>query len=133
MEKEGAVEARWLNGHGVEAFVLEYRLGPKYHFPAPMLDGARAVRYVRSHAAELGIAADKVGVWGFSAGGHLAGYLAAVNDEGEPEGGGSGGAGERSARLCDSLVRPAQYGCIDSEADQFGGADRRASDPGHYQ
>ncbi len=82
MEKEGAAEARWLNGHGVEAFVLEYRLGPKYHFPAPMLDGARAVRYVRSHAEELGIAADKVGVWGFSAGGHLAGYLAAVNDGG---------------------------------------------------
>jgi len=84
MEKEGAAEARWLNEHGVEAFVLEYRLGPKYHFPAPMLDGARAIRYVRSHAAELGIAADKVGVWGFSAGGHLAGYLASVNDAGDP-------------------------------------------------
>lgn len=84
MEKEGAAAARWLNEHGVEAFVLEYRLGPKYHFPAPMLDGARAIRYVRSHAAELGIAADKVGVWGFSAGGHLAGYLASVNDSGNP-------------------------------------------------
>lgn len=84
MEKEGAAEARWLNEHGVEAFVLEYRLGPRYHFPAPMLDGARAIRYVRSHATELGIAADKVGVWGFSAGGHLAGYLASVNDAGDP-------------------------------------------------
>lgn len=84
MEKEGAAEARWLNGHGVEAFVLEYRLGPKYHFPAPMLDGARAIRYVRSHAADLGISAEKVGVWGFSAGGHLAGYLASVNDGGNP-------------------------------------------------
>ena len=41
-----------------------------------MLDGARAVRYVRSHAADFGIAADKIGVWGFSAGGNLAGYLA---------------------------------------------------------
>lgn len=85
MEKEGAAEARWLNDHGVQAFVLEYRLGPKYHFPAPMLDGARAIRYVRSHAAELGIAADRVGVWGFSAGGHLAGYLASVNDAGNPK------------------------------------------------
>lgn len=85
MEKEGAAAARWLNDHGVEAFVLAYRLGPKYHFPAPMLDGARAIRYVRSHASELGISADKVGVWGFSAGGHLAGYLASVNDAGNPQ------------------------------------------------
>ena len=83
MQKEGAAEAEWLAQRGVVAFVLEYRLGPRYHFPAPMLDGARAVRYVRSHAAELGVSADRVGVWGFSAGGHLAGYLATVNDGGE--------------------------------------------------
>ncbi|NYF53013.1 alpha/beta hydrolase [Tunturiibacter gelidoferens] len=82
IEKEGGEEARWLNAHGVTAFVLEYRLGPRYHFPSPMLDGARAMRYVRSHAAELGVAKDKIGLWGFSAGGHLAGYLAAVNDNG---------------------------------------------------
>jgi acetyl esterase/lipase len=83
IEKEGAAEARWLNAHGVSAFVLEYRLGPRYRFPAPMLDGARAVRYVRSHAKELDVAANKIGLWGFSAGGHLAGYLAAVHDKGE--------------------------------------------------
>jgi acetyl esterase/lipase len=83
MEKEGAVEARWLNAHGVTAFVLEYRLGPRYRFPAPMQDGARAVRYVRSHAKELDVAPNKIGLWGFSAGGHLAGYLAAVHDSGE--------------------------------------------------
>lgn len=82
-EKEGGAEARWLNEHGVTAFVLEYRLGPRYQFPAPMLDGARAVRYVRSHATELDVAANKIGLWGFSAGGHLAGYLAAVHDAGE--------------------------------------------------
>ncbi len=82
IEKEGGEEARWLNAHGVTAFVLEYRLGPRYHFPSPMLDGARAMRYVRSHAAELGVARDKIGLWGFSAGGHLASYLAAVNDNG---------------------------------------------------
>jgi acetyl esterase/lipase len=76
MEKEGAVEAKWLAAHGVAAFVLQYRLAPWYKYPAPMLDGARAVRYVRSHAAEFGIDPNKVGVWGFSAGGHLAGYLA---------------------------------------------------------
>ena len=76
MEKEGAVEAKWLAARGVAAFVLQYRLAPEYHFPAPMLDGARAVRYVRSHAAEYGIDPVKIGVWGFSAGGHLAGFLA---------------------------------------------------------
>lgn len=83
VEKEGSVEAHWLNAHGVTAFVLEYRLGPRYHFPSPMLDGARAVRYVRSHAAEFEVAKDRIGLWGFSAGGHLAGYLAAVHDDGE--------------------------------------------------
>ena len=83
MEKEGAVEARWLSAHGVTSFVLEYRLGQRYQFPAPMLDGARAIRYVRSHADELGVARDRIGVWGFSAGGHLAGYLAAIHDKGD--------------------------------------------------
>ena len=76
MEKEGAVEAKWLAAHGVTAFVLQYRLSPWYMYPAPMLDGARAVRYVRSHSAEFGLDQNKIGVWGFSAGGHLAGYLA---------------------------------------------------------
>jgi acetyl esterase/lipase len=76
MEKEGAVEAKWLAAHGVAAFVLQYRLGPWYRYPVPMMDGARAVRYVRSHAAEFAIEPNKIGVWGFSAGGNLAGYLA---------------------------------------------------------
>lgn len=76
MEKEGAVEGKWLAARGVAAFVLQYRLAPEYHYPAPMLDGARAVRYVRSHTGEFGIDPNKIGVWGFSAGGHLAGYLA---------------------------------------------------------
>jgi acetyl esterase/lipase len=82
MEKEGGAEARWLSAHGVTAFVLEYRLGQRYSYPTPMLDGARAVRYVRSHAEEFGVMKDKVGVWGFSAGGHLAGYLATIHDQG---------------------------------------------------
>jgi acetyl esterase/lipase len=76
MEKEGAVEGKWLAAHGVSAFVLQYRLAPWYKYPVPMLDGSRAVRYVRSHAADFGIDPNKIGVWGFSAGGHLAGYLA---------------------------------------------------------
>jgi acetyl esterase/lipase len=95
IEKEGGAEARWLNEHGVTAFVLEYRLGPRYHFPLPMLDGARAVRYVRSHATELGVAKDRIGLWGFSAGGHLAGYLASVHD------GGAAGASDPIERVSD--------------------------------
>ena len=81
MEKEGAAEAKWLAAHGVAAFVLQYRLSPAYRFPVPMLDGARAVRWVRSHAAEFGVAPEKIGVWGFSAGGHMAGYLATAPEE----------------------------------------------------
>ncbi len=85
MEKEGGVEARWLAAHGIAAFVLQYRLAPWYRYPVPMMDGARAVRYVRSHAAEFGVEQNKVGVWGFSAGGNLAGYLATEPFERERE------------------------------------------------
>ena len=85
MEKEGAATAQWLNEHGVTAFVLQYRLGPAYGYPAPILDGARAIRWVRSKAAELEIDKGRVGIWGFSAGGNLAGNLETVNDDGDPK------------------------------------------------
>jgi acetyl esterase/lipase len=84
MEKEGAVEARWLNAHGVSAYVLQYRLSPKYMYPWAMVDGLRAVRFVRAHAQEWKVRPDAIGVWGFSAGGHLAGYLATAAPHGEP-------------------------------------------------
>jgi acetyl esterase/lipase len=84
MEQEGAYEARWLAAHGVSAFVLEYRLSPAYAYPAQMLDASRAMRYVRSHAGELGIRPDAIGIWGFSAGGHLSGYMATVHKAGDP-------------------------------------------------
>jgi acetyl esterase/lipase len=83
MEQEGAYEARWLAAHGVAAFVLEYRLSPAYVFPAPMLDASRAIRYVRAHAAELGVKPDAIGVWGFSAGGHLSSYMATIHKPGD--------------------------------------------------
>ncbi len=72
IDKEGTQVAQWLNARGVAAFVLTYRYGPKYHHPIPLLDAQRAIRYVRSHAAEDGIDPDHIGIWGFSAGGHLA-------------------------------------------------------------
>jgi acetyl esterase/lipase len=72
MDHEGAQVATWLNSLGITAFVLKYRLGPKYHHPAEMSDVQKALRTVRARAAEYGVAADKIGVLGFSAGGHLA-------------------------------------------------------------
>jgi acetyl esterase/lipase len=69
--KEGENVALWLNSQGVAAFVLTYRLGPKYHHPIEIGDAQRAIRMVRANAAEYGIATDHVGMWGFSAGGHL--------------------------------------------------------------
>ena len=84
MEQEGAAEARWLVAHGISAFVLEYRLAPAYAYPAPMLDASRAISYVRSHAAELGVNPGQIGVWGFSAGGHLSAYMATTHKPGDP-------------------------------------------------
>ena len=72
MNHEGRQIANWLNSYGIAAFVLKYRLGPRYHHPVEMGDAQRAVRMVRSRATEFGIAPDRVGAWGFSAGGHLA-------------------------------------------------------------
>jgi acetyl esterase/lipase len=71
MEKEGSAIAHWLNDRGVAAFVLRYRLGPRYHHPVELGDAQRAIRLVRTHAAEYGISEDHIGMWGFSAGGHL--------------------------------------------------------------
>jgi len=81
---EGRQVANWFNALGVTAFVLQYRVGPRYHHPVEMEDGLRAVRLVRAHAAELGIRADRVGFMGFSAGGHLASTVATRSDTGNP-------------------------------------------------
>jgi acetyl esterase/lipase len=72
VDHEGVQIAAWLNSYGITAFVLRYRLGPKYHYPVELEDAQRAVRWARSHAADYGIDAHRIGVWGFSAGGHLA-------------------------------------------------------------
>jgi acetyl esterase/lipase len=76
MDHEGTQIATWLNNLGISAYVLKYRLGPKYHYPIELWDAQRAVRYIRSRAAELGIRPDRIGLWGFSAGGHLASTVA---------------------------------------------------------
>jgi acetyl esterase/lipase len=84
MEKEGTTVARWLNGLGVTAFVLDYRHGGKgYLHPAPLEDAQRAIRLVRTHAAEWNVDAGRIGIMGFSAGGHLASTVGTHFDLGD--------------------------------------------------
>jgi acetyl esterase/lipase len=82
MNKEGRLPASYFNSLGIAAFVLKYRLGPKYHHPIELGDMQRALRMVRSRASELHIAPDRIGVMGFSAGGHLAATASTHFDNG---------------------------------------------------
>ncbi len=82
MDHEGDQVARWLNSLGVAAFVLKYRLGPKYHHPVELGDAQRAIRTVRARAAAFRVTPDRVGIMGFSAGGHLASTAATHFDGG---------------------------------------------------
>lgn len=68
---EGHDFAKWLNSKGIAGIVLKYRM-PNKHKQVPLEDAHQAMRYVREHAKELGVNPEKVGVAGFSAGGHLA-------------------------------------------------------------
>jgi len=70
-DHEGLQVAQWLNRMGIAAFVLRYRVAPTYHSSVSLLDGLRAVRHVRAYSDIYGIARDRVGMLGFSAGGHL--------------------------------------------------------------
>lgn len=86
MDHEGTQIAGWLNSMGVTAFVLKYRLsGTGHQHPIPMQDGQRAIRTVRSRAAEWKIDPKRIGVIGFSAGGHLASTLGTHFDGGDPK------------------------------------------------
>jgi acetyl esterase/lipase len=69
---EGRQIANFLNAAGLTAFVLKYRLGPRYHHPVELGDAQRAISLVRSRAKEFGVAENRIGIMGFSAGGHLA-------------------------------------------------------------
>ncbi len=67
MDHEGAQVAQWLNSLGISAFVLKYRLGPVHHHPEMLQDAQQAIRVARARRPN-----DRVGIMGFSAGGHLA-------------------------------------------------------------
>lgn len=78
-DNEGTRQAAWLNARGITAFILVYRLpaeGWARHADVPLQDAQRAMRLIRAGAARYGVARDRLGVLGFSAGGHLAGSLA---------------------------------------------------------
>lgn len=84
-DHEGEPVARWLNTLGVTGVVLKYRLGPQSRHPMMLQDAARAVRTVRARAEEWGVDPQRVGILGFSAGGHLASTLATHFETGRPE------------------------------------------------
>lgn len=83
---EGEPFAKWLNSLGIAAFVLKYRLTTDGYFvPTALLDAARAMRTVRSHATEWGIDPQRIGMIGSSAGGHLTATLSTQFDDGKPQ------------------------------------------------
>jgi acetyl esterase/lipase len=82
MNHEGRQVAGYLNSMGIAAFVLRSRLGPRYHHPIELGDVQRAIRTLRSHAAEWRLDASRIGIIGFSAGGHLAMSVSTLFDAG---------------------------------------------------
>lgn len=86
---EGSDVARWFSSHGIAAFVLKYRLpGGKSNIvphQSPLMDAQRAMRLVRYHSGEWNVDPGKIGIMGFSAGGHLASTISTHFDEGDPD------------------------------------------------
>jgi acetyl esterase/lipase len=85
VDHEGKQVAEWLNGLGIAAFVLKYRLGPRYHHPAMLDDAGRAIRTVRANAAQWKLDPGRVAILGFSAGGHLASTAGTHFSEGKSD------------------------------------------------
>lgn len=85
IDHEGAQAARELNRRGVTAFVLRYRLKPKYEPRVSLGDAQRAVRWVRANAEKYGVDPHRVGIMGFSAGGHLSSSVATHFDAGKAD------------------------------------------------
>jgi acetyl esterase/lipase len=84
----GPVEFEELVSRGYVVATMDYRLATDHPFPAQIEDAKCAVRYLRSHAEEHGIDPDQIGVWGASAGGHLAALLGVANSDAGFDGGG---------------------------------------------
>ncbi len=81
-DREGYPIAQWLNEHGIATVILEYRL-PKLRHQVPLLDAQRAIRLTRANAAAWKINPRRIGILGFSAGGHVASTAATHFDSGK--------------------------------------------------
>jgi len=81
LDNEGLHVAQWLNSVGVAAFVLRYRLRPNYEPSVAVLDAQRAIRYVRYNAKTYNLDSGRIGILGFSAGGHLSASAATNFDK----------------------------------------------------
>jgi acetyl esterase/lipase len=84
-DHEGRQVAEWLNSLGISAFVLKYRLGPRYHHPAMLQDAGRAIRTLRAQGSRWGVDPRRIAILGFSAGGHLASTAGTHFDAGKPD------------------------------------------------
>jgi len=83
VKKEGVAIAKWLNSFGVTGVVLEYRMASGgYQHPIPLQDAQRAIRTIRFRAKQLHISPNRIGIMGFSAGGHLAATAGVYFDKG---------------------------------------------------
>ena len=85
VDHEGRQIAGFFNAMGVSAFVLKYRLGPRYRHPTQIGDAQRAIRLVRSRASTYGVSPDRIGMMGFSAGGHLTATAGTQFDDGKAD------------------------------------------------
>lgn len=81
---EGGLVAEWLQSLGISAFVLDYRVAP-YRHPQPLADARRGIQYLRAHAGELNIDPQRIGILGFSAGGHVAASAGVFPVDGQPD------------------------------------------------
>ncbi len=84
MDHEGKQVGEFFNRHGIAAFVTRYRHAPRYRHPIPMNDAQRAIQWVRANAQKFGVDPKRIGVLGFSAGGHLASTVSTKFNDGDP-------------------------------------------------
>ncbi len=111
MDYEGEEIALMLNDNGINAFVLDYRLSPDLN-PSPVNDAMRSIELARDLAQELGFLADKVGILGFSAGGHLAASAGTMwtNGKSRPD----------TMILCYPVISMGKYTNIESRTNLLG-------------
>lgn len=81
-DHEGRQEGHFFQDHNITGFVVRYRHAPRYRYPIPLIDAQRAIRLVRANAAAFHLNPDKIGIMGFSAGGHLAAMTTTLFDNG---------------------------------------------------